>query len=198
VIRRLKTAELSTAAEILARGMRDNPLHIRVFGSDAEHRSRALARFFEPVLRGLFGRGAVYGVFLDETLIGVYAEVPPGRCKPSLREKLTVLPAVCSGNSLATRWQVLQWVGDWSRRDRTEPHWHLGPVAVDSKFQGQGIGGRMLADFCSRMDAENGVAYLETDKSVNVGFYKKFGFNILAEGNVLGIPNWFMSRKPLR
>src|SRR5262245_14963489 len=174
VIRRLETDDLSTAAQLLARGMRDNPIHIRVFGLEPEHRERALARFFEPVLRGLFGRGSVYGVFLDETLVGVYAEVPPGHCQPSLREKLTVLPAVCFGNSLLTTIRVLQWVGDWSRRDRTEPHWHLGPVAVDTHLQGKGIGSTMLADFCSRMDAEKAVAYLETDKIVNVRFYERF------------------------
>ena len=197
MIRKLNSTELSTAAELLARGMLDNPIHIRVFGLDPERRRRALARFFEPVLRGLSGRGSIYGLFLDETLVGVYAEVPPGRCKPSLREKLTVLPAVCFGNSFKTTIRVLQWVGDWSRRDRTEPHWHLGPVAVDTKFQGKGIGGKMLSDFCSRMDAEKAVAYLETDKIVNVRFYERFGFNVLAEGKVLGAPNWFMSRRPL-
>jgi hypothetical protein len=44
------------------------------------------------------------------------------------------------------------------------------------------------------MDAYGAVAYLETDRQANVHFYEKFGFVVVAEANVLGVPNWFMSR----
>jgi len=90
----------------------------------------------------------------------------------------------------------LRWVGEWARRDPAEPHWHLGPVAVDSHLQGQGIGSAMLVDFCARMDDERALSYLETDKSENVRFYQKFGFTVIAEAEILGVPNWFMSRPP--
>jgi ribosomal protein S18 acetylase RimI-like enzyme len=88
----------------------------------------------------------------------------------------------------------MTWGGEWARRDPAEPHWHLGPVAVDPDSQGQGIGGAMLADFCARMDGHGALVYLETDKSENVRFYEKFGFAVAAQGEVLGVPNWFMSR----
>ena len=54
----------------------------------------------------------------------------------------------------------------------------------------------MLAAFCERMDEEKTLSYLETDKFENVGFYQKFGFKVIEEATVLGIPNWFMSRRP--
>ena len=38
------------------------------------------------------------------------------------------------------------------------------------------------------------LSYLETDKYKNVSFYREFGFNIIAEVEVLGVPTWFMSR----
>jgi hypothetical protein len=38
------------------------------------------------------------------------------------------------------------------------------------------------------------VSYLETDKYENVCFYRKFGFDIIAEAEVLEVPTWFMSR----
>jgi len=44
------------------------------------------------------------------------------------------------------------------------------------------------------MDQEHMLSYLETDKFENVGFYQKFGFAVLAEAKVLGVPHWFMSR----
>ena len=40
------------------------------------------------------------------------------------------------------------------------------------------------------------VAYLETDKPENVSFYQRFGFEVTEEAQVLGIPNWFMLRRP--
>jgi hypothetical protein len=48
------------------------------------------------------------------------------------------------------------------------------------------------------MDQEHTLSYLETDKFDNVGFYEKFGFRVVEEGAVLGIPNWFMCRAPAR
>jgi ribosomal protein S18 acetylase RimI-like enzyme len=48
--------------------------------------------------------------------------------------------------------------------------------------------------YCVRVDAAGGDAYLETDKPANVRFYERFGFEVVGEQEVLGVPNWFMSR----
>src|SRR5262249_6296183 len=90
---------------------------------------------------------------------------------------------------------VLKWADEWARRDLAEPHWHLGPVAVDPHLQGKGIGGALLAKFCVRMDDSGALSYLETDKSENVRFYERFGFTVIAESKILGVPNFFMSRR---
>src|SRR5262249_41561319 len=131
-------------------------------------------------------------------LVGVCGMARPRHCQPPLLEKLRVVPSVVFGNPIDTTRRVLTWVGEWARHDPREPHWHLGPVAVDSHLQGQGIAGAMLADFCARMDTSRTLSYLETDKSENVRFYEKFGFHVVAEADVLGVCNWFMSRPPRR
>jgi ribosomal protein S18 acetylase RimI-like enzyme len=58
-----------------------------------------------------------------------------------------------------------------------------------------GIGSKLLRVFCARMDAAGEDAYLETDKAINVRLYERFGFEVVTEGEVLGIPNWFMLRR---
>jgi predicted N-acetyltransferase YhbS len=88
-------------------------------------------------------------------------------------------------------------VGVWSRQDLSEPHWHLGPVAVEPALQGEGVGRALMADFCARMDRCAGLAYLETDQRENVGFYRRFGFSVVVQAEVLGMRNWFMSRSAL-
>jgi len=49
--------------------------------------------------------------------------------------------------------------------------------------------------FSARMDAAGEDAYLETDKPINVRFYERFGFEVVGEQEVLGVPNWFMVRR---
>jgi predicted N-acetyltransferase YhbS len=85
---------------------------------------------------------------------------------------------------------------EWERRDRREHHQHLGPVAVAAPLQGRGIGRQLMHARCARMDGTDTVAYLETDKPENVRFYERFGFEVIAEEPVIGVPNWFMRREP--
>ena len=49
--------------------------------------------------------------------------------------------------------------------------------------------------FCAQMDAAGEDAYLETDKEINVRFYERFGFEVVGEQEVIGVPNWFMLRR---
>ena len=65
-------------------------------------------------------------------------------------------------------------------------------------MQGHGIGSQMLAVYCEQLDLAGGSGYLETDKIENVRLYERFGFEVRSEAHVLGVPNWFMWRKPTR
>jgi hypothetical protein len=40
------------------------------------------------------------------------------------------------------------------------------------------------------------LSYLETDKPENVRLYKRFGYHVTAEAEVLGVTSWFMTREP--
>jgi ribosomal protein S18 acetylase RimI-like enzyme len=191
----LRRTDLLPAALILSRAMRDNPLHVQTFGiDDAERRRRALERFFQPVLLGLQQRGLIYGAYRDDALLGICGVARPGFCQPGPLEKLWLLPAVVFGNPLGATLRVLNWTAAWAHRDPAGTHWHLGPVAIEPSVQRQGFGSALLTAFCGHMDAYGAVAYLETDRRANVRFYERFGFAVVAEANVLGVPNWFMSR----
>lgn len=196
-IRELLYTEIREAARVLGRGMCNNPANLRAFGiRDTERRCCTLERFFTPVLQGLYHRGLIFGAFRDSALVGVCGMARPGLCQPKALEKLRVVPSVALGNPIGTPLRVLRWAAEWAHRDPVEPHWHLGPVTVDSNHQGHGIGGAMLTAFCVLVDLCQTLSYLETDKSENIRFYRKFGFTVVAEAEVLGVPNWFMSRSP--
>jgi GNAT superfamily N-acetyltransferase len=106
---------------------------------------------------------------------------------------MKVLPAAIN-YSLTTPLRILNWVGEWTRRDPCEPHWHLGPVAVEPFLQSQGIGTAMLNAFCAIVDGTGADAYLETDKRENVRLYQRFGFTLVECAEVMDVPTWFMRR----
>ena len=193
-LRALADSEVPAAAAVLADGMRDNPIHIRAFGEDPADRKRALTQLFESVLRRVQNKGTIEGAFQDGRLIGVCGRLAPGNCRVTLGQKLNFLPALKKGNSWATVFRVLGWAGAWAKRDPDSAHWHLGPVGVLRAEQGKGVGRELLKSFCSNMDADRVAAYLETDKDVNVKIYEKFGFKVVAQEDIIGVPCWYMSR----
>jgi GNAT superfamily N-acetyltransferase len=193
IVRDLRIDEIGDAASLLSRGMRDNPIHERVFGADPDHREAALLRLFTVLLNQDQQKGTVLGAFSAGTMVGVCALVPPGRCRPVLRERMGLVKALARDN-LTNLLAALRWSSGWARHDPSAPHWHLGPVGVERDLQGKGIGSALLSAFGELVDANHGLAYLETDKDINVPFYERFGFEVTAESAVLGVPCWFMAR----
>jgi len=193
---RLERRDLPAAAQLLGRGMRDNPINIRAFAiADDIARERALARFFLPVARGLWMRGEMLTATSDGKFVGVCGLAPPRHCQPGIFEKLRIAPSLLLQHPPATALRVMAWTGAWAKADPREPHWHVGPVAVDASLQGRGIGSAMLRSVCERMDRSGAAAYLETDKPENVRFYQRFGFQVTGECRVLNVQNWFMTRR---
>src|SRR5690606_28948166 len=90
------------------------------------------------------------------------------------------------GGALQRLPRIRHWLRTWERLDPEFDHWHLGPAAVARTHQGQGIDTRLMAAVCERLDREQGVGYLETDKPENVRLYRRGGFEVVAERQVLG------------
>jgi predicted N-acetyltransferase YhbS len=111
-----------------------------------------------------------------------------------MREKLSLLPRIFPAVGGGAFARVGRWMSTWAEHDPAEPHWHLGPVAVDAHLQGQGIGSLLMTEYCARLDRMRAVGYLETDKPSNVAFYERFGFETTGSATVLNTPNWFMRR----
>lgn len=183
---------LLAAAEICAQAMHDNPIHVRVFGPATLLRQRRLRRFFPGLLAYVHRKGSIYGAFSDQELVGVIGMLPPKRCKPSAYEFLRLLPSLLISNSPIGIVCLAIWLGTWARIDPATPHWHLGPLAVDSAWQGQGIGTQLMEFACNK--AVNDYLYLETDKLSNVQLYEKFGFVTIATPTILATPSWVMGR----
>ena len=191
-MRDLRSQEVPAAVGVLARGMRDNPLHVAAYGTDPERRLRRHGRLMDALFRSSPAQEPICAV-RDGTVVGVTGVAPVGTCQPSAGQRLRMLPTMAAlGPRTAGR--VMRWVSTWAERDPDEPHVHLGPLAVDAHLQGQGIGSAIMREHCRRLDDAGEVGYLETDKRENVRFYERFGFELVGEQPVLDVPNWFMGR----
>ncbi|MBD5787419.1 GNAT family N-acetyltransferase [Cellulosimicrobium terreum] len=162
---------LDDVAALLGRGMADNPLHRVVYGSSEATAARSHARLMRVLLAS--PRLDVDVVERDGTPVGVAA-------------------AAGAGPLVAAR--LVAWTGQWARHDPVGPHVHLGPVSVDRHLRGRGIGGVLLARHTRRLDAAGVVGYVETDRPEAVGFYRRFGYTVVGESDVLGVRCWFMRR----
>src|SRR5438128_6555199 len=141
---------LEEAVGVLARGMRDNPIHVAAFGPDPERRVRILFRMFGDLFRVLEGYGAVCAR-RDGAIVGVAGRAEAGGCMPDAAQKLRLAPALLSlGPRTALR--SSRWMGAWAKRDPDERHSHFGPFAVDSHLQRQGIGTLLLSEYCAGLD----------------------------------------------
>lgn len=185
----LKFSEIAAAAGVLARGMRDNPNHIAIFGPDPGKRLRALERGFGAYFRVATAQAPLCAR-LDGAVVGVAGVLAPGRCRLSATQKLRLIPSMAT-LAVGDAWRAARVSGAWAARDPQEAHSHLGPVAVDEGLKGRGIGTRLMETYCTQLD---GPAYLETETARNVRFYERFGFEVVDEAEVLGHRNWFMWR----
>jgi ribosomal protein S18 acetylase RimI-like enzyme len=191
-VRELRDAEIPDAVGVLARGMRDNPIHVAAYGDDPERRLRCHA----AVMRGLFrvfDAQEPLVAIREGTLIGVCGAASSPGCQPTAAQRLRLLPTM-AGLGPRTASRVGAWLAAWGKHDPSEPHVHLGPVAVDAHLQGGGIGSAMMREHCRRLDETGRIGYLETDKRENVPFYERFGYEVTEEDDVIGVPNWFMRR----
>jgi ribosomal protein S18 acetylase RimI-like enzyme len=190
----LPREDISAAVDVLARGMRDNPLHIAAFGPAPERRVRSLQRMFGTLFRASPTQRPICAR-RDGEIVGVTGDAPPGACRATPMQRLRFLPVMVAIGPRASA-RVGRWLKIWGEHDPSEPHSHLGPLAADAHLQGRGIGGQIMAEYCRRLDRSATVGYLETDREENVGFYTRFGFETVGEADVIGVPNWFMRREP--
>ncbi len=192
VVAPLPAARLAEGALLAAWAMADNPVHVAALGPDLRRRVEVMHRAFGVLLDSPDRH--VLGAWYEDHLVGIAAHTSADHCRPDRSQWLRFPPTLARAGIRAPR--LLWWLAAWSRRDPDIPHCHLGPVAVDPLVRGKGVGSRLLADHVERLDVGEETGYLETDKAANVRLYRRFGFEVVACANVLGVPNWFMVRPP--
>jgi len=208
----LKPEEVSLAAGVAARGMRDNPSSIALFGRDPARRERALEPTYHWILSS--SKRPCLVAKRDGRIVGLAALAPPDQCffrQIASRQKTVRIGQMRLGIAVpSVPWHLLfpllrlgfgalgrlsTWGEVGMQHDPDERHQHIELVVVDADLQGQGIGGKMMDELCREIDELPDVSYLETDKPENVRFYERFGFKVSGESTVLETRVWYMERR---
>ncbi|MGH9030327.1 MAG: GNAT family N-acetyltransferase [Acidimicrobiales bacterium] len=195
-VRALEPAEYASAAAVAARALRDAPSTVASYGDDPLDRMARTHRTFLSLFEAM--EPPQLGAVCGACPIGVAVATAPGRCVGALfgpYASETLARSVPDYGDPA-REQVF-WA-TWAEHDLADEHWHIGPVGVEPGFQGRGIGGAILRGLCEGFDRDRRVAWLETDKEINVRFYQGVGFEVVEKTTVLDVPTWFMRRDPAR
>lgn len=193
----LPPEELPGAAELLARAFRDSPLNRAVIGGPAARRLRCNRVGMGVHLPGAAAGGELLAARCGQRLAGVLV---------SVRSRDLPLPAPSLSGHLRLLWgQGLRVASRWARVSEAlaanhwlGPHWYLATLGVEPALQGRGVGNFLLRAWLSKVDAEGGRAYLETDASENVRFYRRAGFAVWRGLSMLGVPITLMERPPAR
>jgi ribosomal protein S18 acetylase RimI-like enzyme len=190
-LRALRPAERRLAAGLTARAMRDNPTTEAMFGPDPLDRLAGM----QAIWTGFFHRPPrlALGGFYRGCLLAVGAAAAPGGCIGAAYGR-TLPVAGGPDPPFGDPARAGQVRASYARHDLPAPHWHVGPVAVEPRFQGRGLGEALMRELQRRTDAAAGVLWGETDTEANVRFYRGLGWRVAGAVQVLGIPLWFLHR----
>jgi ribosomal protein S18 acetylase RimI-like enzyme len=186
-------------AQDLAAAFADDPV-FQWFSRADERRAVARARFF----RFLLGeRVQGVGEVLRPASGGAAAVWMPSESlgPTSMIKELRALPVLLGLTGWSRFVRLLQLREAMDRHHPMDrPHAYLFFLGVTPEAQGHGVGSRLLKAKTDQLDADRRAAFLETATQRNVGFYRRHGFEVVAEYRPAptGPVNWAMWRDPKR
>ena len=193
----LDRRNIRDAAGVLGRAFRDDPMVVAILENVApEIRAKRVSVMFAADLKTCARRGLPLQV-RDRNSIACAAIVyPPGAYPLPTSAQLGILlkSVVRNGVYGLGRWLTVQ--GRFGKRHPKDTHYYLEFIGVDPIQQGKGLGSSLLNDLSSRADQEKVGCYLETSNPRNVPLYQRFGYDTVAEEEILGVKTWFMWRSP--
>jgi ribosomal protein S18 acetylase RimI-like enzyme len=194
IIEPYRDSAFAETLSLLADAYSTNPINVALFGGSNEKVRDLNRAMFEVTLRyALPGEKLV--ARRENQILGFAQYVRSPGCRPT-HDQLALVVSLLSQAIGGALTRVGEWLRAWRTHDPEEAHWHLGTVAVRPDTQGQGIGSLLIRSYCACLVESHELGYLETDRPENLSFYRKAGFSVAGELEVLGVPTWFMRRLP--
>ena len=197
----LAARQVKEAGDMLGRAFYANPMSVYLLPDEAK-RMRPLSWMFGTSTRygHLYGEVYTTADVVEGAAVWLSPTTPPMSRETVIRAGMESMPEELGAEPYQRLMTMKSHFDGLRQRDVPEPHWYLWILGVDTPRQGQGVGGALLQPVLTRADAEGLPCYLETDKDINVPFYRKHGFEVVQEGDLPGggMHFWTMKRPPRR
>mgnify|MGYP001586908152 CR=1 FL=1 len=196
---RLERHQLAEAGDVLARAFHADPIWTWVFPDSAE-RARTLPWFMEVGTRYCFLFGETYTT--SGRVAGAADWLTPGNTnfppKRLIEAGYAPMKEKFGPESYGRFMGMLAMEQPLHDEAVPGPHYYLMTLGVDPPCQGQGVGGALIQPVLARADGEGLPCYLETEREINVTFYRRHGFEVVTEFDAPGGgPHiWTMMREP--
>ena len=193
-VRELQPDELPAVVALLARGFRDNPIPTALFGRDPERRRRCLETMFGGMFRVILVAEPPLVAFdgADHRRRGGHRapwHLPAHECSApqALSVHVAHWPRLHSSHRRACR----RHGANLTRRSRTRTLVlsRLTPIS-----EGEESAPRSFTPTVDASTRRRWPATWRPRPKDNVRLYTRFGFEVIAEQRVIGVPNWFMRR----
>jgi GNAT superfamily N-acetyltransferase len=194
-VRKATTADVPGVARALARAFYDDPV-MSWFFRDDKRRMNQLERGFALFMRNVYLQHDE--CYTTEELAGGALWAPPGKWHLGLLAQLRLLPGMTAavGRDLP---RLLRGLAFIESKHPREPHFYLGVLGVEPRWQGKGIGAALMRPVLERCDRDGVPAYLEASTPRNRALYLRNGFEVVEEVRFPreGPPAWRMWRAPV-
>ena len=189
-----RPGEVAEAVAVAARAMCTSPLTYAVIGADPDRRYRHTHRFFTRLYQ-LAAHQRPLVARLDGRIVASTNDLVRGACRPRTIDIVRSLPALAiTGPRAAVR--AARWFNDWEPARPRPPASPLRPLR--GRARAPGPGDRQRACCASTPGGSTRPARTPISRPrspQNVALYGRFGFEVIDEDEVLGVPNWFMWRE---
>lgn len=197
---KLVDSQRTLAAKVLTDAFSADPIVGHFLPNSHAQKLSAMEQINTAMLRFAQPYDHIYTT--SDVLKGVAAWLPPNASSESqiwqfFQSGLFVAPIYLRWDRFADAVSVLMRELGNHQKQMPEPNWYLMMLGVAPQYQGQGVGGELIAPILQRADRENTPCYLETSTEGGVRFYQRHGFEIVHGAIVAdGLRYWSMKRNP--
>ena len=193
-VRRATVEDEPGMAGALGRAFADDPLFDWLV-PDQTKRHGMLPAWFTLAFKKMFTRREVY---TTDDHAGASVWGAPGEWKTKPIEMLSMVPGSIRVVGLGPMRRLITCFNAIEKQHPDELHWYLEVLGTDPQHQRKGVGAALMKPVLDRCDAEGLPAYLETQKELNVPYYRHHGFEVRKEMDLpRGGPHlWLMWREP--
>lgn len=178
-------ADLGAALTVLADSFQTAENFAAIF-LDVQARQRALRHLFRLLLRDAGHLGGVT-VPRQKGDIGAAVWYGPGQAKLTFSRQLQTVPELARifAAAPASFLRFARLGSELEKRTPSAPHRYLSALGISPAWHGGGVGSALLELGTAGADAQGLPCYLETFSEANVRFYRRRGFEVVAQGDDL-------------